>query len=79
MIGNESATIHAPASSAVASTRDTDRFTAPANSHILPCANSDEKNGSDAAPAADPMIVIGELNRLFATVSREIPPGTDEA
>src|SRR5579859_6259288 len=79
MMGNDSATIQELASSAVASTRDTARFTPVANSHSLPCVNSEEKKGSEAAPAADPIIVMGTLKRFLATVSREMPPGAAEA
>src|ERR1700688_1589436 len=65
MIGKESATIQELASSAVASTRDPARFPPVANSHILPCVNNEEKKGSEAAPAADPIIVIGTLKRFL--------------
>ena len=66
-------------SSDTAISRDTDRSTAPENSHMRSCVNSAEKNGMDAAPAASPITLSGALNSALATFSRVMPPGSAAA
>src|ERR1700732_1101291 len=73
------AIIQAAARRETAAMREMARLTAAAKSPRRCWLKREEKKGSEAAPAAWPRMLMGELKSVLATLRREMPPGSWEA